>query len=287
MAQARDELFLKLALRQGLFSQQEAREFLIRYRTEGARGEGIGHWLVEEGIVAPEMAAQIRAAIAQRADGHVDTARRRVPKRAGGGAPPPSNHRPIRRTSAPKGMKVTPTQQVVYIGSIVAVVGLVMFFVFKYQETDPTSYTDATADRELSEGEKAANEILNAEVAPAIAEIPQTPTWTDQEIKSMTAEIRDAIGLARNHAGDGRPGRGIASIEKRIVKLGGSIPPEAQALADTELAELRTIADETYADLMADLKKARDAGDDAAAEDLILEIEDTCGADYAKRARGE
>ena len=285
MVQARDELFLKLALRQGLFSQQEAREFLIRYRTEGARGEGIGHWLVEEGIVAPEMAAQIRSAIAQRAEGHVDNSRRRVPKRAGGTAPPTHAHRPVRR-AGPKGVKVTPAQQVLYIGSIVAVIGLVMFFVFKYQEGGTTRYADVNNEKEQSEGEKAANEILNAEPAPATAEIPTTPTWTDQEIKSMTAEIRDAIGLARNHAGDGRPGRGVASIEKRLAKLGGTVPPEVQALADTELEELRKIADETYAEFLEDLKKARASGDETAIEDILLEIEDACGPEYGKKARG-
>ena len=292
MTQARDELFLKLALRQGLFTKQEAIEFLGRYREEGARGEGIGQWLVIEGILSEEQAAMIRGAIAQRAEGHVDTTRRRVPKRVrGGGTPQPRGqvHHPVRRQPAPRGKKVTPAQQSLFIGSLVIAVGLIIFLVFQYQKAEippSTAAKNTNAASEKDSGNSAAATAGQDSANLSNASAPlQAPAWTQQEIESMTQAIKKAITSARSHQSDGRPGRAIDSIEKRLRELGERVPDEVQALADAELAELRQIVEETYQEALAELKEARESGDAEAVEYILSDIEDVCGAKYAKKAR--
>ena len=293
MSQSRDELFLKLALRQGLFSQQEAREFLIRYRTEGARGEGIGHWLVVEGVVTEEQAAQIRGAIAHRAEGHVDNTRRRVPKRAGGGAKPSGGHahQPVRHhRPVNQGVSVTPTQQALYIATGVLTIGLIMFLVFQFQK-DPVTYTDIAdenakknEERKEESAEEIANRMLDADVTPVTAQI-NAPQWTPEEIERMKKGIESAITHARSRQSDGRIGKGIETIRKSLAEFGDVVPTEVQQLADAEIKEMQAILDQAYAEFLVTLGKQRAKGDDEGAEETILEIADVCGEEYAEKAR--
>ena len=293
MSQSRDELFLKLALRQGLFSQQEAREFLIRYRTEGARGEGVGHWLVVEGVIAEEQAEAIRAAIAHRAEGHVDSTRRRVPKRAGGGAQPTAGHghHPVRHHRHPQGISVTSTQKALYISTGVVALGLLMFLVFQFQKP-AVSLTDiANKDNQESEGKKdesvaeIADRLRGADVTTSSAQV-STPKWTKEEIESMSQRVRDGISRARAHQSDGRLGRAIDSIRKSLDDFGDVVPAEVQKLADDELAELQKVLDAAYAEALITLRKQQAEGDTEGAEETILEIGDICGDEYMEKARG-
>ncbi len=292
MTQARDELFLKLALRQGLFTKQEAIEFLGRYREEGARGEGIGQWLVIEGILSEEQASMIRGAIAHRAEGHVDTTRRRVPKRVrGGGTPQPKGqvHHPVRRHQSPRGKLVSPMQQSLFIGSLVIAVGLIVFLVYQFQKADPPP--PVTAKETDASQVKGSGNSANATAGQGAASLSNasapltTPAWTQQEIDSMTQAIKKAITTARSHQSDGRPGRAIESIKKRLGELGERVPDAVQALADAELAELQQIVEEAYQEALTELQAAKASGDSEAVEFILTDIEDVCGAKYAKMAR--
>jgi hypothetical protein len=296
MVQARDELFVKLALRQGVFSQQEAVGFLLRYREEGA-GEGVGQWLVAEGVLPEEQAAQIRDAIAHRAEGHVDNVRRRVPKRrakaggagghahAGGHGNHPVHH--LHHHHAPRGKVMSPTQQVLFIGSGVVAIGLLIFLVFEFQKetkSPETASPTSVPNTQESPAQDSAKSLIGAN--DSVGDSNQTaPQWSDQEIESMTSRINDAISLARNHMGDGRPGRGIATIRKRTKELGDTLPPAVQALADAEIADLQTIVDEAYADALTELREAKANGDESAIQNAYFDIEETCGAEYVTKAK--
>jgi len=306
MAQARDELFLKLALRQGLLSQQEAVQFLHRYRSEGAPGEGIGHWLVAEGVIAEEQAEMIRGAIAQRAEGHVADVRRRVPKaRAGGagsgsrvaqahhhhghhGAHAAHRHGHVHGHAGPAGKRATPAQQVIYIGSGVVAVGLVIFLMLAYQRSGadqpvaPEPTTSQTPAKMETAAEVAAR---NLEAAAAATPAPGTIQWTDQEIETMRANINDAVRLARNHVGDGRPGKGIDTIRNRASTLGEHIPPAVQEIIDSEIAELQKIVDSAYEEALADLRAAKQKSDTKALEDIYAQLELSCGPSYVEQAK--
>jgi hypothetical protein len=303
MAQARDELFLKLALRQGLLSQQEAVQFLERYRSEGAPGEGIGHWLVAEGVLAEEQADVIRNAIAQRAEGHVADVRRRVPKTKAGGAGSGSRvaqahhhhghhgaHAAHRHShSAPAGKKVTPAQQVIYIGSGVVAIGLLVFLMIAYQrsgrnEAVTSTPTVAQTPAKTETAAEAAARIAE-QADSAAAPAPATMQWTDKEIESMRASVNDAVRLARNHVSDGRPGKGIDTIRKRVAELGETIPDAVQKIADDEIVELQKIVDAAYEDALADLRAAKEKSDSGALDDIYAQLELSCGPSYVEKAK--
>lgn len=301
MAQARDELFLKLALRQGLFNQQEAVQFLNRYRSEGAPGEGIAQWLVAQGAIEEEQAAMIADAIAQRAEGHVADTRRRVPKTHSGGAGSGSRvaqahhahghhgtHAGHRHGAAPRGKPISPAQQVLYIGSGVLFIGLLVFLVMQFQKGDPRPLLPETSNASTEPAEKpdaakVAARLTEGEAAPAAG--ATAPQWTPQEIESMRSRINDAVKLARSHLGDGRPGRGIETIRKRVAELGESLPASIQALVDEEVAELQKVVDLEYEEALADLRTAKGKGDASALEEIYAEIELSCGPEYVEKAK--
>lgn len=299
MVQARDELFVKLAFRQGLFSKAEALQFIEQYRAHGAVGEGIGHWFVTEGILTDEQAGGIRSAIAQRAEGHVADKRRRVPKRgagAGRGVPQPRagarGHHPVvhHQHGPPSKIRVSGGQQALFIGSGVIAVVLLIFLVFQFQK-DVKPLGDIGKDKSSEETGKdeSAEDVagrLTGEGQPDPV-IPVTPTWTAQEVERMKGRVEDAVALARNHMGDGRPGRGIETIRKRAAELGDSLPPEVQTLVDTEIAELEEVVELAYAEALAELKDAKAKGDEEAVENALFEIEDSCGPTYVERAKKE
>ena len=291
MTQSRDELFLKLAIRQGLLTQQDSREQLLRYRTEGGAREGIGAWLVSEGIVSPEHATVIRNAIARRAEGHVDNTRKRVPVRARGGGSSAPPAQPVRRRSAaPRGVKVTGTQQALYIGAGVLTLVILIGLVFTYQK----KAARRTAGAPASTNEQAAPEAgagsgsaaTGAATAAAAAQpAAAAPTWSAQELESMALRVKAAKDDALSHVGDGRPALGVRRVEKEVEELGGTLPPEIQTSVDETLQLLRDACATRYSELLPDLKAARADGADDDIADILLQIEETCGAEYAEKAR--
>jgi len=300
MAQALDELFLKLALRQGLLNQQEAVQFLHRFRDEGAPGVGIGQWLVGEGVIAEEQAVVIQNAIAQRAEGHVADVRRRVPKTKAGGKGSGSRvaqahhhhghhgaHAAHRHAhDAQAGKKATPAQQVLYIGSGIVAIGLLVFLLIAYQragrEDDLAPTPVAQEPAKPASAEETAARMTEAAAATPV---PETVTWTEKEIESMRTNINDAVRLARSNAGDGRPGKGIDTIRKRLAELGERIPPEVQKIADEEIAELEKVVDSAYEEALADLRKAKEKGDAGALDEIYAQLELSCGPSYVEKAK--
>ncbi len=297
MVQARDELFLKLAHRQGLFSEQEARDFLNRYRDEGATGEGIGHWLFVEGVLSEEQAEMIRSAIAHRAQGHVDNTRRRVPiSRAKGGghvAQAHAHHGPHgthahHRHHHPHGKQVTPAQKTLFIGSGIVAVGLLVFLVMEFQKAPPRIESTpevSTVTPTNESAQEAVDRLAGADAPTSLTGKIATPKWTPEEIESMKGRVTEAVTLARGHMGDGRPGRGIATIQKRAAELGTILPPEVQSLVDAEIGELQKVVDETYTDALAELRTAKASGDEGAIEKAYFTIEEACGAEYVEKAK--
>jgi hypothetical protein len=296
MAQARDELFLKLALRQGLFSQPEAVQFLQRYRSEGAPGEGIGHWLVTEGVLAEEQAGVIIEAIANRAQGHVSDTRRRVPRAQAGArgsgraakAPADHGHHAHHRHEhgPPRGVKASPAQQVIYIGSGILAVALMVIAAIRIQRDDPVLPAPIAAPKppKAATSEELAERISAGEDA-AKDPTPETMQWSPEEIANMKIRLGEAIALARGHMGDGRPGRGLETLRKRAEELGEILPPEIRTQLDEEAAELQKLIDETYADVLAQLKAAKGKGDATAAEKALFAIEEACGPAYLEKAK--
>ena len=71
MTQAKDELFCRLALRQGLLSKEDATALLKHYRSEAKAGEGVGAFAVRNEYMDRGTASTIEGAINRRADGHV------------------------------------------------------------------------------------------------------------------------------------------------------------------------------------------------------------------------
>ncbi|MFQ5654578.1 MAG: hypothetical protein ACE5GW_07590, partial [Planctomycetota bacterium] len=52
---SKDQLFCRLAVRQGLLTKEEAVEFLAAFREDARVGQGIGEYLIDQGILDPEL----------------------------------------------------------------------------------------------------------------------------------------------------------------------------------------------------------------------------------------
>ena len=129
MADSRDQLFLRLCVRNSIFTSEEANDLLAYYRDSAGVKEGIGHFLVREGYLEAPVADKLRAAIAKRADGHVVDSRKKVPtlnKKRGAGSATTGVSRRHSATSGARKVSVDPLQlTVIGVGMVVAIVAVV------------------------------------------------------------------------------------------------------------------------------------------------------------------
>jgi hypothetical protein len=185
-------------------------------------------------------------------------------------------------------VKVTGTQQALYIGAGVLTLVILIGLVFTYQKKAarrtagaPASTTEQAAPETGAGSGSAATGSATAAAQPAVA----APTWSPQELESMALRVKAAKDDALSHVGDGRPALGVRRVEKEVEELGGTLPPEIQTSVDETLQLLRDACATRYSELLPDLKAARADGADDDIADILLQIEETCGAEYAEKAR--
>lgn len=285
MATSRDELFCKLAIRQGAWSKEEAILFLQHYRSDG-QGQRFGSWAVEQGAIDQTLAARIEHAINQRNEGTVDDNVRRVPSRGGQGAAKPSKMAARRqRGNKTKGSGLDFNRRPVHSSIVVAcgigaIIG-VFVIIFKIQGSgtpDPIPVEVATEKNEDSK--KAASGTSNP--------TPKVATLAPDELKAMANKIQLGIGDARGFQRDGKAPLGLKHLNKlREEMVNDGAPPEQLALIDTEIQELSSFINEIYTELLEELNAARAAKNTEDIEDALFQIETQCGASYRTRAEKE
>ena len=292
MSTARDEIFCKFAIQQGLWSKEEAVLFLNHYRSEGSPGR-FGDWASEQGSIPADIAQKIEAAIDKRVGGPAP--QKGVPangpakgpakgKGAAGGRGS-SGGKPRRRRKRGGGglgldFEKNPVQTSIYLACGVLVLVLVAYVIYQFQKSDPPPAAPTTEESQEEKDKKSSATTAN--------QPPPPPVFSEEELRNMDNRINVAVTDARQFLRDGRLAQGINGLKKLRADLGGDDLPEAQRTRiDQEIAELNEICEGTYSDLLEELREAKSEGNDQDVQDTLDAIEQNCGPDYRARAEKE
>ncbi len=288
MATSRDELFCKLAIRQGAWTQEEAVLFLQHYRLDG-QGQRFGEWAAQQGAIDANLAARIENAINQRVEGHVQENRKRIPAVGAQGSTASSgakrSTRRSRRGGAGSGLDFNrhPVQSTIYVACGVIAMGLLFYIVFLFQKQDVPTPVPQVAD---SSKNGTADSGSSATTTSQAAQ--QVPTFSSEELKAMSNRIQMSITDARSYLRDGKTPIGLKGLMRLREELGGDgLPEELRGKIDAEIAEISTIVAEIYAELLEELMEARAAKNSEDIQDLLSEIESSCGSAFRALAEKE
>lgn len=286
MTDAKDELFCRLALRQGLFTKEEAVGVIKAYRTEAKVGQDIGAFVMQEGWLEEPVVRQIESAIAQRAPGHVSKARRRVPGK--GGVATRSTKRIRHHDSSPAKVAANPAQIAMVSVAGIVLIGCLILVVFKLQGGERTRPTDAIKTDEERQQERAAArmEAKKREEAKKKAEVVvEAPrVLTEEEKKQLAKRVNDAK-MAAYQGVEQSPYRALEGLKKRVAALEGEqLSPELQAVLAEAEQEVSVFLLDKYTELSEQLQAAKDKGDDTLVGHILEDIADQCGPEYRKKA---
>jgi len=288
MSTARDEIFCKFAIQQGLWSKEEAVLFLNHFRSEGSPGR-FGDWAAEQGAISAEIAQRIEAAIDKRIGASPAATNQPGKKPAsgntGGSAAAGRGGKTRRRRKRGGGglgldFEKNPVQTSIYLACGILALGLVVYVIYNFQKADPPPPPKTT--------EESQSESSSSSTSTTANEAPPAPIFSEEELLNMDNRINVAITDARQYLRDGKLYLGINILNKLREDLGGNDLPEAQrSRLDSQLAELSEIREGTYSDLLEELREAKGSGSDQDVQDALDEIEQNCGPDFRARAEKE
>ena len=288
MSTARDEIFCKFAIQQGLWSKEEAVLFLNHYRSEGSPGR-FGDWASEQGAISSDISQKIEAAIDKRVGGPAP--QKGVPThdpakgKAAAGGRGSTGGKPRRRRKRGGGglgldFEKNPVQTSIYLACGVLVLVLVAYVIYQFQKSDPPPAAPTAEESQEEKDKKSSATTAN--------QPPPPPVFSEEELRNMDNRINVAVTDARQFLRDGRLAQGINGLKKLRADLGGDELPEAQRTRiDQEIAELNEICEGTYSDLLEELREAKSEGNEEDVQDTLDAIEQNCGPDYRARAEKE
>ncbi len=293
MVDSRDQLFLRLCERNGIYTEQESAELLAYYRDSAGVKEGIGHFLVREGYLDENVANKLRQAIAKRADGHVVDSRKKVPslnktrgaKTAQGGGGARHHHAQTRaRTVSADPMQLT----LIAVGMIVAIVAVVWIVWEMNSGSSPDELVRSSMESEKARTEARYKEEQDAKAkaareAQATAEI----TFSSSEIEKYEDQAKDTRRTALEACVDlGKgPRRGLEILDAGVKNLQAERVPEEQIRILTDARkDILEMLDSKYKELHSAYKKASADGDSERAEELLEQIKTECGDEWSAKA---
>lgn len=296
MATSRDELFCKLAIRQGAWTQDEARLFLQHYRSDG-QGQRFGEWAAQQGSIDAGLAARIENAINKRNEGTVDDNRKRLPSKGsqatkgsqGSGSGAATTHKRaskrLRRGAGGSGLDFNrrPVQSSIFVAC--GVISIVLLFFISYQFLKEEAVAPVTP--EVTDSSKDSKKSGSSATAAANA-TEKAPVFSTAELKAMANRIQITIVDARGYLRDGKTPIGLKQLNKVREELGGDrLPDELKGKIDTEITEIESIIQDIYSELLEELAKARAASDSDEVENLLSQIGSACGSDFRTLAEKE
>ncbi len=285
MNTSRDQIFCKIAIQQGLWSEAEATLFLNQYISEGSPGR-FGDWASQQGAVPPAMATRIDAAIEKKM-GPPKPRPSTASQGSTSGRKANKGRSSRRKRKGSGGLGIdfekNPVQTSIYLSCAVIVIGMVFYVVYQFQKTDPVRESVVTQESPEDKAKKEAQAKAAAEVLAA-----QKPDFSEEELRGMDNVINQAVADARQFLRDGKLAKGIQRLETVRNDLGGDDLPEAQKTRiDGQITELNQIRVDTYNDLLSEYREALSNSNSEDAADLLDEIEMNCGSEFRARAEKE
>ncbi|MCA8960244.1 MAG: hypothetical protein KDC38_07010, partial [Planctomycetes bacterium] len=221
-ADSRDQLFLRLCVRQGIFNKDEAQQLFAYYRENAGAKEGVSHFLVREGYLEEPVAQKIDTAIDNRAEGHVVAHQRRVPKGVKTGAGHAHPHRHHHVPAQPTRVAADPMQlTLIGLGMVVAIVAVIWIVWEMNKGTSPDeivakSQAEQEAERKKRwEEEEAARKAAAREADAATAKA----SFSDADRKQAEDAVREAVFRAREALVDKGPKTCLDIISEERTKF--------------------------------------------------------------------
>ncbi len=282
MVDSKEELFCRLAIRQGILTKQEAMQAIHSYRDSGKVGQGFSAYLIQNEMLDAQTVGTIENAISKRAAGHVVDSRRRVPHVKG-------SHRQTRHTShvpsIPSSVAAGPGRIILVGVSALAVVICVVIIVVKMNEA-----TQAPADFLRKEEARTTTAPAKKEATHAMTKateepVPFVPSFTEDELKRYRIAAEKAVTGAYMTQSDGRLQSGILKLEKVSEELRSNrVPAGILKIVDDATQELKGTRQQLYDDYLVELKEAQKNGKDEEVQDLLEKIGRSCGSQLQKQA---
>ncbi len=284
-AQAHDELFCRLAIRQGVMTRDVGIEIIKRFRADPRRSQGIGEFIVREGYLDREVVGTIEGAIAQRAAGHVSEAKRPAARpqlaKGGAGAPPPRRVPHHHATHVP----ISSTQQIL-VGSSLVVLVLCVIFIFyfmgsgkKHEDSKTASQSQATTP--------VLPEVQKFETDQSKAREKRQATYTQEQIDKFMADFNAAMTEAADLARDFEC-TGLNKLRERRKEMGGdSLPQEIADKFTQAEKQFQSKVDDAYKSLLATAKERKTSGKEEQLAETLEDINRRCGPEYRERAQKE
>ena len=301
MADSKDELFCRLAIRLGLLTREDGIQIIKSYRSDAKVGQGIGAFVVEEGWLEPEDVRAINEKIAARAPGHVSTSRKRVPN-PGGGKSGKDGKRPVRHrkhvAAYPDKVNANPLQiATVGVGAVILIASLV-FLIIQFQQSDSKAPADQikqkVADREQAtqdqlERAKEERAKKQKEQEKAVAE-PQGPVDLSsipaEELKRLKGSIRDHVFAAQQMT-EFKPYQAQEFLEKKLDEL-KNVPTELTEGMSDYLTTVRGLVKAKYEEeFLEQLQNANASDDQDEINGILADIKEACGPEYHAQAKKE
>ncbi|MGE3165177.1 MAG: hypothetical protein AB7O52_09755 [Planctomycetota bacterium] len=280
MPTPKDELFCRLALRQGYLTKEQAVELIRSYRDEAKVGQDIGAFALNAGWLQRPEIDQIEEAIAHRAAGHVSTSKRRVPHGGGGGGG--GRQRSLHRAARPAGTAASPAQMALVAVGAIVLIGCVLFLVFKFQSGDVPTPSDNVAEKPK---EVTVPDKPRKEPEPEVAKGPMV--LNAEELEALTNRVAGSI-MASRQGIERSPFKALEQLQAERTSMGGDqIPKLLLEQLNTQEEELRTAIRERYEELLADGRKAQAAGDNAKVGHVLEDLGFACGPEFRGKAEAE
>ncbi len=280
MTETKDVLFLRLCVRQEIFSQEDAKKLLAYYRENANRREDIADFLVREEYLDAETGASLNRAINRRAEGHVST-RKPVPSRAvsGGGAA-------RTRRAQPQSVRMDPLQLTLTgIGALVLIGAVIFLAVYMNREKKTASEViQEKQDQSEQRREKAAQK---KEPTTVLAAEPKSAVYTEAQKEQFEDRTNLALTNAKRDLADLGPLRAIKTLNVAIERFEGeAIPAEHINRLKEEITAMEKHRSERFERYKRQLEKARSENQSEKIRDLEEKIKLELGPDYLDKVSG-
>lgn len=274
---SRDTLFLRLCIRQGIFSQDDAQQLLAFYRDNRSHQEGIGEFLIRHEYLDQPTVDQIRSVISKRAEGHVAPP---PPKARSGGRLRSGGSTVARAQQRRKqGIEVSSGQMAAIAVALVVMLVAVILIVVNFS-SGPTTPIESPDEKKTA----ATSTTPKEESKPSASEAPE---FSEAQLK----DFRDAVTMVVNTASQTNIYRGPYDAknqleEERQRMRDERVPESILAPLGTEITKYEEICSHMFTDFQRKYREAKAADDEQDVENIVEEVRAKLGDGYVTRLTG-
>lgn len=278
----RDTLFLRLCIRQGIFSQDDAKQLLAFYRDNRSHKEGIGEFLIRHEYLDAPTVEQLRGAIEKRADGHVTAPlpKRGKPTKGGARRSHGAGTYAAAEMRRKQGISASPGQMVAVGVALVALIGAVILIVtFMRAPSKTNSVTEDDGDKSES--------TSGAGGTAAKSKESEAPAFSEAQLQEFQTSVEQLINDSSQTFGHKGPAAAISQLNEGLERMRSeNVPDSTLAAIVSEIAKNKEYRENEFEDQKKRYQRAKDREKTDTMEGVLDEIRERLGDEYADRLSG-